>query len=140
MKAGNGNHFEQSYNAQAVVDTEGSMLILGGFVTDHANDKQELSPALNSVNEGVRRVSDACADTGYFSESAVLEVENSEQEPTVYCAVEKQHHHRTVNDLLKKEDPPAPAENASVKEEMMHRLKTKEGKEKYLQHGIKSKG
>jgi hypothetical protein len=29
MKAGNGQHFEQSYNAQAAVDTEGSMLILG---------------------------------------------------------------------------------------------------------------
>jgi transposase len=30
MKAWNGNHVEQSYNAQAAVDTEGSMLILGG--------------------------------------------------------------------------------------------------------------
>ena len=29
MKAGSGDHFEQAYNAQAVVDTEGSMLILG---------------------------------------------------------------------------------------------------------------
>jgi len=29
MKAGSGNHFEQSYNAQAAVDIEGSMLVLG---------------------------------------------------------------------------------------------------------------
>ena len=29
MKAGNGSHFEQSYNAQAAVDIEGSYLILG---------------------------------------------------------------------------------------------------------------
>jgi len=29
MKAGNGEPFEQSYNAQAAVDVEGSMLVLG---------------------------------------------------------------------------------------------------------------
>ena len=29
MKAGNSKHFEQAYNAQAAVDTEGSMLVLG---------------------------------------------------------------------------------------------------------------
>ncbi|GHU07642.1 hypothetical protein FACS1894151_02270 [Spirochaetia bacterium] len=32
MKAGNGNNFEQAYNAQAAVDTEGSMLIVGGVL------------------------------------------------------------------------------------------------------------
>ena len=44
MKAGSGNHFEQSYNAQAAVDIEGSMLVLGQRVTDHPNDKAELAP------------------------------------------------------------------------------------------------
>lgn len=39
MKAGNGKHYEQAYNAQAAVDTEGSMLIVGQYVTTHANDK-----------------------------------------------------------------------------------------------------
>jgi len=29
MKAGNSKHFEQAYNAQAAVDTEGSMLVPG---------------------------------------------------------------------------------------------------------------
>ena len=41
MKAGNGKHYEQAYNAQAAVDTEGSMLIVGQYVTAHANDKQD---------------------------------------------------------------------------------------------------
>jgi len=48
MKVGNGEHFEQSYNAQAAVDTEGSMLVLGAYVTDAANDKQQLKPAVQS--------------------------------------------------------------------------------------------
>jgi hypothetical protein len=39
MKVGSGLCFEQSYNAQAAVDVEGSMLIVGGYVTNHGNDK-----------------------------------------------------------------------------------------------------
>ncbi|MEI8218105.1 MAG: IS1182 family transposase [Elusimicrobiota bacterium] len=131
MKAGNGQHFEQSYNAQAAVDTEGSMLILGKYVTNHANDKLELKPGVASVDPAVRKVDTASADTGYFSESAVLEVEAGGEGPTVYCAVEKQSHHRTVDDLLKKAEPDAPPENATVKENMAYRLKTKEGRAIY---------
>jgi len=131
MKAGNSKHFEQSYNAQAAVDTEGSMLILGQYVTNHANDKLELNPAVNSVELETRQVSGVCADTGYFSEAAVLKLEAAGKGPTVYCAVEKQSHHRTVNDLLKKTEPMPPADNATVKEKMAHRLKTEEGRAKY---------
>ena len=131
MKAGNSKHFEQAYNAQAAVDTEGSMLVLGEYVTDHANDKLELNQSVKSVASEIRKVNDALADTGYFSEKAVLELEADGQGPTVYCAVEKQNHHRTVEDILKKEDPPAPAVDATVKEIMVYRLKTKEGKNKY---------
>ena len=42
MKAGSGAHFEQSYNAQAAVEVEGSMLVLGAYVTDAPNDKEQL--------------------------------------------------------------------------------------------------
>ena len=40
MKAGNGKHFEQSYNARAAEDTE-TMLAVGKYVTNHADDRQE---------------------------------------------------------------------------------------------------
>lgn len=131
MKAGNSQHFEQAYNAQAAIDTEGSMLILGQYVTNHANDKCELLPVSKSINPEVRKVTDICADTGYFSEAAVLNVENNGSGPRVYCAVEKHGHHRTVEDLLRKPEPLAPEDGASVKEKMVHRLKTTEGREKY---------
>lgn len=104
MKAGNGKHYEQAYNAQAAVDTEGSMLIVGQYVTAHANDKQELPVVAASVDPAIREVDTVCADTGYFCEKAVLEVEDDDG-PMVYCAVEKQSHHRTVEDLLKKRNP-----------------------------------
>lgn len=131
MKAGNSKHFEQAYNAQAAVDTEGSMLITGCYVTNHANDKLELKPAVDSIKPEVRTPSHVNSDTGYFSEKAILEVENNGAGPIVYCAVEKHGHHRSVDDLLKKSDPPPPPEDASVKEKMAHRLKTSEGRAKY---------
>ena len=41
MKAGNGQHFEQCYNAQAAVEVA-SRLIVGQRVSQAPNDKQEL--------------------------------------------------------------------------------------------------
>ena len=131
MKAGNGNYYEQAYNAQAAVDIEGSMLILGGYVTDHSNDKKELNPTVKCVDPEVWEVSHVCADTGFFSEDAVLKVENDGKGPVVYCAVEKQGHHRSVEDILKKEEPLPPEDKASVKEKMAYRLKTREGRLEY---------
>jgi hypothetical protein len=140
MKVGGGQHFEQSYNAQAAVDTEGSMLIVGGYVTDHGNDRLELVTIVGAVDEEVREVETVSADTGYFSEGAVKAVEKEgvneegkrEREgPEVYCAVEKQSHHRSVQDLEQQAEPIEPAAEASEKEKMRHRLKSQKGKEVY---------
>ena len=106
MKAGNSELFEQAYNAQAAVDSDGSMLITGCYVTDHGNDKLELKPIVESGPPEIRKPSHVSADTGFSSEKAVLEVENNGAGPTVYCAVEKYNHHRSVGDLLKKAAPP----------------------------------
>jgi transposase len=132
MKAGNGQHFEQSYNAQAAVDTEGSMLILGGYVTNHGNDKLELPEIVDAVDEEIREVRDVSADTGFYSEEAVTEVEGEKEEgPVVYCAVEKTGHHKSVKDLEKKSNAGRPPANLTAKEKMGRRLKTKNGKAIY---------
>jgi hypothetical protein len=95
MKAGNGKHFEQSYNCQAAVNTEGSMLIVGGYVTNHCNDKEELEPIVNSVNKEIREVKHVSADTGFSGEAAVKAIEKPDEKgnnqgPEVYCAIEKE--------------------------------------------------
>jgi len=134
MKAGGGQHFEQSYNAQAAVEVE-SRLIVGQCVRQAPNDKQELVPTLSSIPAEAGPVAVALVDSGFFSEKAVTQIERAADGTptgtTVYAAVEKTGHHRTVADLEKKSEPAAPAAAASVTEVMRHRLRTTAGQALY---------
>jgi len=134
MKAGNGKHFEQAYNAQAAVDE--AMLIVGQRVSVAPNDKQELAANVQAISPVVKtEVKVVLADSGFYSEAAVHAVEQkpdgSPSGLTVYAAVEKQSHHKSVTDLLPQPEPPPLPENASAKEKMAHRLKTQAGRTLY---------
>ncbi len=134
MKAGSGNHFEQAYNAQAAVDE--AMLIVGQRVSAAPNDKQELAPTVAAISPIVAgEVKAVLVDSGFYSEAAVSAVEQkADGTPsglTVYAAVEKQSHHKTVEDLLPQTEPAAPGPEAGAKEKMAHRLKTAKGKALY---------
>lgn len=134
MKAGSGHHFEQAYNAQAAVDE--AMLIVGQRVSDAPNDKEELAPSVAAISPVVApEVKAVLVDSGFYSEAAVAAVEQkADGTPsgvTVYAAVEKHSHHKTVEDLLPAAEPAAPGEEASAKEKMAHRLKTAAGRSLY---------
>ena len=130
MKCGNGEHFEQAYNAQASVETD-SRLIVGARVTDQPNDKEQLAPNVAAIPTAVvGAVGAVLADNGFYSEGAVTAVEQPGG-PTVYAAVEKSSHHRTVADLEQRADPPPPPVGASVAAGMAHRLRTKAGRALY---------
>lgn len=134
MKAGSGQHFEQSYNAQAAVEVD-SRLIVGQRVSQAPNDKQELAPTVAAIPQEVNSVASVLTDSGFYSEAAVRQVEQTPQgQPTgtiVYAALEKKDHHRTVSDLEQKPEPAAPEAQASIGEVMKYRLQTAEGKAKY---------
>jgi len=130
MKAGNGNHFEQSYNAQAAVEVE-SRLIVGERVSQSPNDKQELGPTLAAIPTAAGTVAAALVDSGFFSAAAVQQIEHSKAGLTIYAAMEKTGHHRSVADLEKRPDPASPAADASLAEVMRHRLRTTAGKALY---------
>jgi len=129
MKAGAGTHFEQAYNAQAAVETE-SFLIVGEYVTDAPTDKNQLNPAVQCIQSEVIDPANILADAGYFCGDSVVEIEK-DMGPTIYCAVEKTGHHRTVSDLEKHPDPELPPEDATMKEKMKQRLRTQEGRALY---------
>ena len=134
MKAGNGHHFEQSYNAQAAVEVD-SRLIVGQRVSQAPNDKQELVPTLASVPAEAGGLMAALVDSGFYSAAAVQQIEQTAvgqtTSTTVYAAVEKTGHHRSVSDLEKQPEPEAPAPGASGVEVMRHRLRTSAGKTLY---------
>lgn len=127
MKAGKGNHFKQSYNAQAAVDVE-SRLIVGQRVSPAANDKQELVPTLAAIPAAAGSVAVALVDSGFISAAAVQQVERTADGAAtgtvVHAAVEKTGHHRSVADLERRPEPEPPGANASAQDAMRHRLKT----------------
>lgn len=134
MKAGNGQHFQQAYNAQAAVDQ--AMLIVGQRISLAANDKQELVPTVAAISPVVAaEVQAILVDSGFYSEPAVEAVEQPAEGRatglTVYAAVERSSHHKRVADLLPQPQPTAPGPEASAKERMAHRLKSQGGKALY---------
>jgi transposase len=134
MKAGSGQHFEQAYNPQAGVDE--AMLIVGERVSDAPNDKQELVASVAAISPVVAaEVRAVLVDSGFYSAAAVAAVEQkldgTASGLTVYAAVEKTSHHKSIADLLPQPDPPAPGPDAPAKERMAHRLKTALGQALY---------
>jgi transposase len=124
-----GGGFEQCYNAQAVV-AEGSLLVVATDVTQAPNDKQQLEPMLNKINElpeALGKVETLLADNGYFSEANVKACEAGKVEPLI--ATGREGHHPSLKERFA--EAPPPPENPTAVEAMAHRLKTPEGKKLY---------
>jgi transposase len=63
----------QGYNAQAAVDSH-EQIIVAAALTQEANDKKQLVPMLEQVQQNLsRKPTYATADKGYFSEAAVTD-------------------------------------------------------------------
>jgi transposase len=130
MKAGNGSHFEQAYNAQAAIETD-SRLLVAARVTDAPNDKQQLVPTVAAVPPLLlAQVAAVLVDSGFHSAAAVAAVEAAGG-PTVYAALEKTSHHRSVADLEQRRDPPPLAADADPNARMRQRLQTAAGRALY---------
>ena len=124
-----GGGFEQSYNAQAVVDTE-AMLILAAHVTQATNDKEQVEPMIRKVQanpEGLNQPETWLADTGYFSEKNVTACIVAEIEPLIAVKRDEHHPHWRV----RFSEPEPLAEEASALEAMKHRLKSQAGRATY---------
>ena len=124
-----GGGFEQAYNAQATVD-QATLLIVGAHLTQNANDKQEVGPALQELAklpEALGSVARAALDNGYYSQSNVEILVEHGIEP--FIAVGRQPHHEALEERLA--PVPAAPNNPDAVGAMKHRLKTKEGKAFY---------
>jgi transposase len=121
--------FEQSYNAQAAVDTQ-TMLVVIPHVSQAPNDKREITPILDKVvglAEVLGRVKALLGDTGYFSAANVNACEAQGIEPML--SMKRESHHIAVLERFAA-DAPAPQTHDSVVK-MAHRLATREGRALY---------
>ena len=121
--------FEQSYNAQAGVDTE-TMLVVTQHVTQAPNDKREIKPVLDKIAalpEGLGQVSSLLADTGYFSAANVLACEAQLIEPML--SMKRESHHIPVLERFSADAPAPQTQDPVVK--MAHRLGTQKGRALY---------
>jgi len=124
-----GGGFEQAYNAQAVV-AEGSLLVVAADVVQAANDKQQVEPMLEKINqlpEALGRPETLLADNGYFSEANVTACAEAKIAPMIACARER--HHPSWRERFA--STPAPEnlhETMTPLDIMRHRLATPEGK------------
>jgi transposase len=74
MRKSRRDSYEQAYNAQAVVDADGSQLVLATDVIRTPSDANQLEPALEQVPECVGTVERVLADGGYVNAEAIERV------------------------------------------------------------------
>jgi transposase len=128
MKGADG--FVQAYNAQAAVEPD-FQLIVGQTVTAATNDKEQLLPMLEVVEQqSGQRPEEVLADSGYCSEKNLEELdsqEDPERRVTGYVATERQRHGE-----YKEPCPRGPLPKGATRVDRMRRkLKTKAGKAVY---------
>jgi transposase len=128
MKGADG--FVQGYNAQAAVEPE-MLLIVGQSVTEAANDKKQLEPMVEAIEQqSGQRPEAVLADNGYCSEENLAFLESAEQPESKvegFIATGKQKHgeHR-----LPCKPGPLPKDATRV-DRMKRKLQTKVGKAIY---------
>jgi transposase len=124
-----GGGFEQSYNAQAGVDTE-TMMVITQHVSQACNDKREVVPTLQQIEAlpaVLGEVHTLITDNGFFSQANVIACHGAGVQPLM--ALERQSHHAPVLERFAP-DGPLP-QTADPVEQMAHRLRTQAGRALY---------
>jgi len=128
--------YEQAYNGQAVVDADGSQLVLSTHVTQCASDRNELVPAIEGIPESVGTAETVLADNGYLNEKQVRTLEGDGEEPKMDVLVSA---HAEAKQLRRKHDyRPRPSEEkkgpeirSSFVREMKEKMECDESRAKY---------
>ena len=130
MKDSATGSFEQSYNAQIVVDSA-AQIIVAASLTQEVNDKQQLVPMLTTVKDNLGQLPEkATTAAGYFSAAAVSNEELSSVDLYVTPDSGKKTEAETESVST------ASAEDQAVIDEMRAKLKTEAGREVYKQRKL----
>jgi len=135
MRKSKRESYTQSYNAQAVVDAEGSQLIVGQRVSDCASDAGQLAPDLQSIPPTLGQPTTALADCGYVDKEVFQRLSQERPDLDLYVSVHREDAHaerRYDYRPLEKIKPPRTLSDP-VLLAMADKLKSEEGKSLYRQ-------
>jgi transposase len=120
--------YRQSYNAQAVVDADGSYLILGARVSSCASDRNELVADLAAIPQAVGPPTVVLADNGYAHEDEVQTLETAHIEVLVATGAvgRRQHDFRPTEETTTPKEP-----QAAWLKRMKEKLTTPEARARY---------
>ena len=125
MPGSGGRDFEQSYNCQAVVDSE-SQVIVAARATNQPSDKLQ---AVGMVEEAIENTGavpkELSADAGYYSAKAVDELCALGVDP--FIAPERTRHGMRMEPAPRGRIP----KGLSARDRMRRKLRTKRGRERY---------
>ncbi len=123
--------YTQSYNAQAVVDAQGSQLILGQRVSQCSSDRGQLEADLESIPESMGKPKQALADCGYSDAAAIERLQEQGVEPMVSVHREDLHTERQYEfrPQENKKTPKTLLNQTLI--EMKEKLQSPEGKKAY---------
>jgi transposase len=127
--------FSQSYNAQVVVDTGGSQLIVGQRVSNCASDAWQLEPNLESIPAALGQPHTVLADCGYANTELFKRLGEQRPELELYISVRREDTHaqrRYDYRPLEKINPPRRITDPRLSA-MAEKLKTPAGKLTYRQ-------
>jgi len=85
--------YSQSYNAQVVVDAEGSQLIVGQRVSDSATDAGQLEPDLQSIPKELGQLTAVLADCGYAAKADLQRLGQQRPGLDLYVSVYREDAH-----------------------------------------------
>jgi len=124
------HEYRQAYNAQAIVDADGSALILDTNVVSTSNDRHEFDTLVGHLCDTVGTPATLLADAGYAGEQIIKALEARNIEPLI--AISRQQGERPYDfRSQKKPDKPPPKIIAPWRVAMQEKLQTDEAKTKY---------
>jgi transposase len=95
---GKNGEFDYAYNGQISVD-EKNQIIIGQYVTQNANDKKEVGPALQEIQETIGDFPEKISlDNGYSSGANLQEIENKKIDAYVATGREDKKDQRAIDE------------------------------------------
>ena len=129
MRKNKRSEWRQAYNAQAVVDAEGSQLVLGSRVSSCASGRRELVADVDTIPKALGEAGRVLADNGYASGSEVARLEARGLEVLVAAGAEDR---RRAHDFRPPAEGKAPKEpKAEWLKRMKEKMETEENRALY---------